>query len=123
MALRILFFVLWVPVSIVAALLVLRLSRQETKVLSVAVLAAAVALAGLVVYPRTIKDTVAAAQRYEQLWSTNNHRAGGTWDCLTLNPNACVRERVWGELRQLIPKHDRYYLQTNYGLIHLTTYL
>jgi hypothetical protein len=121
-ALKILFFVLWIPISVVNALAVYRLSRRETGVLSVAVLAAAVALAGLVVYPRTIKDTAAAAHRFERLWSANKHRADGAQDCLTSNFHACVRERVWGELRQLIPKHDRYYLQTSYGLIHFWTF-
>jgi hypothetical protein len=121
-ALKILFFVLWVPAGIVAALLVFRLSRRETKVLSVAVLAAAVALAGLVVYPRTIKNTVSAAHRYERLWSTNRHRAGGPKDCLSFNFDTCVNERVWSQLRQLIPPHDRFYLETNYGLIHFWTF-
>ena len=37
-------------------------------------------------------------------------------------PNYQPRERVWGELRRLIPKHDRYYLQTDYGLIHFWTF-
>ena len=122
MALKILFFVLWIPASIVAALLVFRLSRQETKVLPVAVLAAAVALAGLVVYPRTIKDTAAAAHRYERLWSANRNRPGGAWDCLTFNLHACVRDRVWAELRRTIPKHDRYYVQTDYGLVRFWTF-
>lgn len=122
MALKILLFVLWIPASVVAALVVFRLSRQETKALSVAVLAAGVALAGLVVYPRTIKDTAAAAHRYERLWSANRNRPGGAWDCLTFNFHACVRERVWGELRQTIPKHDRYYVQTEYGLVRFWTF-
>jgi hypothetical protein len=121
-ALEILFFVLWLPASIVAALVVFRLSRQETKVLPVAVLAGAIALAGLVVYPRTIKDTAAAAHRYERLWSANKNRPGGPWDCLTFNLHACVRERVWGELRQIIPKHDRFYVQTDYGLVRFWTF-
>jgi len=118
-ALEIVFFVLWIPVAVVAAFVVFRWVRRATRVVPVALLAAAVALAGLVVFPRTVKDTAAAAHRYEKLWSANKHRAGGPWDCLTANLHACLRERVWGDLRQLIPKHDRYYLQTNYGLIHL----
>ncbi len=122
MALKILFFVLWIPAGIVAALVVYRLSRRETGALSVALLAGAITLAALVVYPRTIKDTAAAAHRYERHWSANKNRAGGPQDCLTSNFRACVRERVWGELRQLIPKHDRYYLQTNYGLVHFWTF-
>jgi hypothetical protein len=121
-ALKILFFVLWIPVAAAAAFVVYRLSRRETGVLSVAVLAGAIALAGLVVLPRTVKDTAAAAHRYERLWSSNQHRAGGPKDCLTANFRACVNERVWGELRRLIPSHDRYYLQTNYGLIHFWTF-
>ncbi len=122
MALKIVFFVLWIPIAVAAAFVVYRLSRRETGLLSVAVLAGAIALAGLVVFPRTIKDTAAAAHRYERLWSTNKHRAGGPEDCLTANFHACVNEQVWGELRQLIPTHDRYYLQTNYGLIHFWTF-
>jgi hypothetical protein len=122
-ALKILFLVLWIPVSVVAAFLLYRLARRQTGVLAVSLLAGAIALAALVVFPRTIKDTAAAAHRFERQWSANEHRAGGPQDCLTANFHACVRERVWGELRQLIPKRDRYYLQTNYGLIHLTTYL
>jgi hypothetical protein len=121
-ALKILLFVIWIPASVVAALVVFRLSRQETKALPVAVLAAGVALAGLVVYPRTIKDTAAAAHRYERLWSANRNRPGGAWDCLTFNFHACVHERVWGELRQTIPKHDRYYVQTEYGLVRFWTF-
>lgn len=122
MALKVLFFVLWIPASIVAALAVFRLSRQETGALPVAVLAAAIALAGLVVYPRTIKNTAAAAHRYERLWSANKHRAGGPWDCLTADLHGCLREDVWAELRQMIPKHDRFYLQTDHGLIHFWTF-
>jgi len=121
-ALKILFFVLWIPVAVVASFVVFRWARRATRMVSVALLAAAIALAGLVVFPRTIKDTAAAAHRYEKLWSANRHRTGGAWDCLTANFRACVHERVWGELRQLIPKHDRYYLQTNYGLIHFWTF-
>jgi hypothetical protein len=122
MALKILFFVLWIPVAVAAAFVVYRLARRETGVLSVALLVGAIALAALVVFPRTIKDTASAAHRYERLWSDNRHRADGPKDCLTANFHACVRERVWGELRQLIPKHDRYYLQTDYGLIHFWTF-
>src|SRR5262249_43289692 len=97
-ALKILFFVVWIPVAVAAAYLVYRLARGETRALSVAVLAGAIALAGLVVYPRTIKDTAAAAHRYEKHWSSNKHRPGGPEDCLTMNFRACVRDRVWGEL-------------------------
>src|SRR5438132_2630873 len=121
-ALKIVFFVLWIPVSVAAAFMVYRLSRRETGALPVALLAAAIALAGLVVFPRTVKDTAAAARRFERHWSANKHRAGGPQDCLTSNVHACVRERVWGELRQLIPRYDRYYLQTDYGLIHFWTF-
>lgn len=122
MALKILFFVLWIPVAVVAAYVVTRLARRDTKTVSVAVLAGAITFAGLFVYPRTIKDTAAAAHRYERLWSSNKHRADGPRDCLTMNFHSCVRDRVWGELRQKIPKHDRYYLQTNYGLVHFWTF-
>ena len=121
-ALKVLFFVLWLPASVVAALVVFRLSRQETKVLPVAVLAGAIALAGLVVYPRTIKDTAQAAQPYERLWSANKNRPGGPRDCLTFNFHACVRESVWGELRRTIPEHDRFYVQTDYGLVRFWTF-
>jgi len=121
-ALKIVFFVLWIPVSIAAALVVFRLSRREAGALPVALLAGAIALAGLVVFPRTVKDTAAAARRFERHWNANKHRAGGPQDCLTANFHACVRERVWAELRQLIPEHDRYYLQTDYGLIHFWTF-
>lgn len=121
-ALKILFFALWIPAAVVGSLLVFRLARSETRALPVALLAAAMTLAGLVVYPRTIKDTASAARRYERHWSANKHRADGPEDCLTMNFNACVRERVWGELRQRIPSNDRYYLQTNYGLVHFWTF-
>jgi hypothetical protein len=121
-ALKILFFVLWIPASIVAALVVFRLSRRETHTVAVALLAGALTLAGLVVYPRTIKATAASAHRYEQLWSTNKNRPGGAWDCLTFNLRTCVRESVWGELRRTIPKHDRYYVQTEYGLVRFWTF-
>jgi hypothetical protein len=121
-ALKIVFFVVWIPIVIAAALAVYRLSRRETGVLGVALLAGAIALAALVVLPRTVKDTAAAARRYERHWSANRHRAGGPQDCLTANFHACVRERVWSELRQLIPEHDRYYLQTDFGLIHFWTF-
>jgi hypothetical protein len=122
LALKILFFVLWIPAAVLGSLLVFRLARSETRALPVAFLAAAMTLAGLVVYPRTIKDTAAAAHRYEQRWNANKHRADGPEDCLTMNFRACVRERVWGELRRKIPRHDRYYLQTNYGLVHFWTF-
>src|SRR6478736_7619165 len=121
-ALKILFFVLWIPVAVVAAYLVSILARRETKAVPAAILAGAIAFAGLVVYPRTIKDTAAAAHRYEKHWSANKHRKDGPEDCLTMNFRACVRERVWGELRRKIPKSDRYYLQTNYGLVHFWTF-
>ena len=39
-----------------------------------------------------------------------------------MNFRACVRDRVWGDLRRTIPRHDRYYLQTNYGLVHFWTF-
>ena len=122
MALKILFFVLWIPVAVVGAYLVARLARVETRSVAVAVLAGAIAFAGLVVYPRTIKDTAQAAHRYERLWSSNKHRKDGPQDCLTMNFRACVRDRVWGDLRRTIPRHDRYYLQTNYGLVHFWTF-
>ena len=121
-ALKILFFVLWIPIAVLAAFLVFRLARQETRALPVALLAGAITLAALVVYPRTIKDTAAAARRFERHWSANKHRKDGPEDCLTMNFRSCVRDRVWGELRQRIPKHDRYYLQTNYGLVHFWTF-
>jgi hypothetical protein len=121
-ALKIVFFALWIPVAVAAAFVVYRLARRETGALPVALLAGAIALAALVVFPRTVKDTAAAAHRFERHWSANKHRPGGPQDCLTYNFHACVHERVWGELRQLIPKHDRYYLQTDYGLIHFWTF-
>jgi hypothetical protein len=121
-ALKIVFFVLWIPVAVAVAIVVFRLARRQTGALSVAVLASAIALGGLVVYPRTIKDTAAAAHRYEQLWSSNRHRKGGPKDCLTFNFHNCVNDRVWAQLRRLIPKHDRFYLQTNFGLVHFWTF-
>jgi hypothetical protein len=121
-ALKIVFFVLLIPVAIAAAFVVHRLARRQTGVLSVAVLAGAITLAGLVVYPRTIKTTASAAHRYEQLWSTNRHRKNGPKDCLTFNFRTCVNDRAWAELRTLIPKHDRFYLLTNYGLVHFWTF-
>jgi hypothetical protein len=39
-----------------------------------------------------------------------------------MNFHACVRERVWGELRHLIPPHDRFYVETDYGLIRFWTF-
>lgn len=121
-AVKILFFVLWIPVAVAASVLVFRRARGETRALPVALLAGAIALAGLVVFPRTVKDTAAAARRFERHWSANKHRRGGPEDCLTMNFHTCVRDRVWGELRQRIPKHDRYYLQTDYGLVHFWTF-
>ena len=122
MALKILFFVVWIPVAVAAAFVLYRLTRRQTGALSVALLAAAIALAGLVVFPRTIKDTASAAHRYEQLWSTNRHRKGGPKDCLSFNFRTCVNDRAWAQLRALIPKHDRFYLETNYGLVHFWTF-
>jgi hypothetical protein len=121
-ALKIVFFVLWIPIAVVAALLVFRRARRETGVLSVAVLAGAVALAALVVYPRTFKDTASAAHRYRSHQKAQSSRPGGPQDCLTANFHACVRERVWGELRNLIPPHDRFYVETDYGLIRFWTF-
>jgi hypothetical protein len=121
-ALKILFFVLWIPVAVVASLAVARLARRESRMAGIALLAGAIALAGLVVYPRTVKDTAAAARRYERHRAAQPTREGGPEDCLTMNVHACVRERVWAELRQLIPRHARYYVQTNYGLIRFWTF-
>jgi hypothetical protein len=121
-ALKIVFFVVWIPLTVAAAFLVFRLARSETRALPVALLAGAVALAGLVVFPRTVKDTAAAARRFERHWSANRHRPDGPQDCLTMNFHTCVRDRVWGELRRRIPVHDRYYLQTDYGLVHFWTF-
>lgn len=122
MALKIVFFVLWIPVAVGAAFAVYRLARRQTGVLSVSLLAGAVALAGLVVFPRTIKDTAAAAHRYERLWNENRHRRTGPKDCLTFNFHGCVNDKAWAELRRLIPKHDRFYLETSYGLVHFWTF-
>ena len=122
MVLKVLFFVLWIPAAVVAGYVVFRIARGETRSLAVALLAAAIALAGLVVYPRTLKDTASAAHRAERLWSVNRHRKNGPKDCLTFNFNACVNDRAWAELRRLIPKHDRFYLQTNFGLVHFWTF-
>jgi hypothetical protein len=91
-------------------------------VLPVAVLAAAIALAGLVVYPRTIKNTIDATQRYQQLRSTNQHRPAGPLDCLTSNFRSCVNDSAWAELRKLIPKNDRFYLDTTYLLVRYWTF-
>jgi hypothetical protein len=121
-ALEIVFFVLWIPASVAAAFVVYRLARRETGALPVALLAGAIALAALVVFPRTVKDTASAARRYERHRIANMHRPDGPEDCLTSNLHACVRERVWGELRHLIPAHDRYYLQTLYPLVQYWTF-
>jgi hypothetical protein len=121
-ALKILFFVLWIPVAAAAALVVFRLARRETGAPAFALLAAATAVASLVVYPRTVKDTADAAGTFERLWSANGHRPGGPQDCLTANLNACISEHVWDELRRIIPEHARFYLQTDYGLIHFWTF-
>jgi len=121
-ALKVVFFVLWIPAAVVAAYVVFRIARGETRSLVVAALAAAIALAGLVVYPRTLKDTASAAHRAERLWSDNRHRKAGPKDCLTFNFHACVNDHAWAELRRLIPKHARFYLETNYGLVHFWTF-
>lgn len=121
---KIVFFVVWIPLAVAAAFVAFRLARRETGAVLVALIAAAIGLAGLVVFPRTIKDTANAASTFERLWSANanSHTTGGPQDCLTDNLKACVRERVWDEMRRLIPSHGRFYLQTDYGLIHFWTF-
>jgi len=59
---RIVFFALWVPVAVVAALAVARLAWRETRTPLVALLAAVIAAAGLVAFPRAVDDTVSAAR-------------------------------------------------------------
>ena len=39
-----------------------------------------------------------------------------------MNFHACVRERVWAQMRHLIPEHERYYVQTDYGLVRFWTF-
>jgi hypothetical protein len=119
--LKIVFFVVWTPAAFAASMWVFRLARRETGARPVALLAATVALAALVVLPRTILDTASAAARHERHWSANNSRPSGPQACL-MGPHDCVRERVWAKLRRLIPKGDRYYVQSGYGDIRFFTF-
>jgi hypothetical protein len=119
--LRILFFALWVPVAAVGSLVVARLAWRESRSLLVAILAGVIAAAGLVAFPRAVDDTASAARRNHAYLAAQPTRPGGQEDCLVKYVN-CVHERVWAELRQLIPAHDRYYVQTGSGLISFWTF-
>lgn len=118
---RILFFALWVPVAVVAALIVARLAWRETRTPVVALLAALVAAAALVAFPRTVHDTAAAARTNRSYDIAQSRRAGGPEDCLVLYVT-CVNERVWIALRARMPADATYYVQTGSARIRFWTY-
>jgi hypothetical protein len=119
--LKILFYAIWIPVVAAATFAAVMLAWRETRIVAAALLAGAIAFVGLVVYPRTIDDTAAAANRYERFRATQGTRPGGPVDCL-IKLEKCVHERVWAELRRLIPEHDRYYVQAKNNLIAYWTF-
>lgn len=118
---RIVFFALWVPVAVVAALFVARSAWRETRTPVVALLAALIAAAALVSFPRTADDTFSTARRNHHYDVAQSRRAGGPEDCLVLYVT-CVNERVWVALRARIPEHDTYYVQTGSARIRFWTY-
>jgi hypothetical protein len=118
---RIVFFALWVPVAVVAALAVARLAWRETRTPVVAVLAAVIAAAGLVGFPRAVRDTASAARTDRSYDVAQSRRPDGPEDCL-VKFVTCVNERVWAGLRSRIPPHDRYYVQTGSARIRFWTY-
>lgn len=118
---RIVFFALWVPVAVVAALLLARLAWRETRAPLVAVLAAFVAAAGLIVFPRAVVDTVSATRTNRNYDIAQAKLGAGRADCL-VKFVTCVNERVWAELRQKIPAGEPYYVQTSSALIRFWTY-
>lgn len=121
-ALRIAFFAVWIPLAVAGALGVfVLLRRREGRPASFALLAAALAFAGLALFPQTIRDTAALTHRYMQLRSAQATRRGGPQDCL-ITFQTCVRERVWQELRALIPEHATFYVQTHTALVQDWTF-
>lgn len=118
---RIVFFALWVPVAVLAALVVARLAWRETRTPLVALLAGVIAAAGLVSFPRALDDTASAARDGRAYRAAQQTRRGGYEDCL-IKYATCVHERVWVRLRQLIPEHDRYYVLGDSALIRFWTF-
>jgi hypothetical protein len=116
---RIVFFALWVPAAVLAALIVARLAWRETRAPLAAILAGLIAAAGLVVLPRTVVDTASAARHDRDFVITQSHRKGGPVTCL--NQGLCVRTAVWAELRRLIPRGDTYYLDAHRAAIKFWT--
>jgi hypothetical protein len=119
--LRILFFAVWVPVAVAGSLLIARLAWRESGSRWVGALAAVIAAAGLVAFPKAIDDTASAARSNHAYLAAQPARRGGHEDCL-VKYITCVHEQVWARLRQLIPEHDRYYVQTGSGLISFWTF-
>jgi hypothetical protein len=118
---RIVFFALWVPVAVLSALIVARMAWRETRAPLVALLAGLIAAAGLVAFPRAVSDTASAASRNRAYRAAEATRRGGAEDCL-VKYVTCVNRRVWAQLQQLIPEHDRYYVATEGGLIRFWTF-
>lgn len=118
---RIVFFALWVPIAVVASLAVARLAWRQTRTPVVALLAALVAAAGLIAYPRAVRDTASAARTDRSFDIAQAHRAGGPEDCL-VKFVTCVNERIWTELRARIPARDTYFVQTGSARIRFWTY-
>lgn len=118
---RIVFFALWVPAAVLAALVVARLAWRETRAPLVAVLAGVIAAAGLVALPRTVDDAASAARQNRRFDAAQSHRRGGPEDCL-VKFITCVNGRVWEELARLIPADDSYYVQADSGRIRFFTY-
>jgi hypothetical protein len=118
---RIVFFALWVPVAVVASLAVARLAWRETRTPLVALLAALIAAAGLVAFPRAVLDAASAAHTDRNFDLAQSHRSGGPEDCL-VKFVTCVDERVWAGLRREIPARDSYYVQTSSARIRFFAY-
>ncbi|MGH3009071.1 MAG: hypothetical protein ACRDLM_06640 [Gaiellaceae bacterium] len=118
---RIVFFALWVPVAVVASLAVARVTWRETRTPLVALLVAVIAAAGLVAFPRAVLDAASAARTDRNFDVAQSHRSGGPEDCL-VKFVTCVNESVWADLRQDIPAHDSYYVQTSSARIRFFTY-
>jgi hypothetical protein len=120
-AVTIVFFALWVPVAVIASLVVARLAWKESGTPVVAVLAAVIAAAGLIGFPRAVRSTASTARTNRSFDIAQSRRPDNPKVCL-VQFKTCVNERVWDELRQRIPPHATYYMQSGSALISFYTF-
>lgn len=117
-----LLLVVWLPFAAFASVFVWRIAMRDTRSRAAAVLGAAMMFAALAVFPDTLRDTAAAARRFEKHRRAQDDRPEGPRECLTFNFNRCVRTRVMDEVRALIPEEERYYVQTDSGMVRFWSF-